>query len=369
MPQPLGGPGLGLQLPQNLYPSYLNNAPIDCPQNVLTLAGGEALPLPAGDWYVDVGNYSFLQFLDPVTQTWRTIEANRGTMTFVKSDGFNCRIANLLGCPVAGIVVAGGSLYVQASTTVTPSTGNSTWQPIVGGMLSVVSVGTAGAGYGIAPLLMIPAPPYPGVQATGFATLSSGSVSGVTLTNVGAGYTANPTAVLVPNPADPNINSGITQASVTINLNTSTTLGTAIAALLCTNPGAPTTTLPTLTVTGAGSGASINAVTISTILTATVTAGGGYANPSLIIGYAGLPVGLPAYTNPTIQMTAFRSRQASIQVVTTSITTTAGTIYDGGMFAGVPSIQVINTGITTTAAGVTITQGTTVDTVILQPAP
>lgn len=369
MPQPLGGPGLGLPLPTNLYPSYLQNAPIDSPNNVLSLAGGEAIPLPAGNLYVDIGAYSFLQFVDPVTQTWRIHNSLRGGLIFVKSDGFNARIANLTGCPIGAIVIAGGSNYVQSSTTITPSTGNSTWQPIVGGMLSVVSVAAAGGGYGLPPLVMIPAPPAPGVPATAFAAISSGTVSGVTLTNVGAGYNANPTVVLVPNPADPNINSGITQASVVINLNTSTTLASAISAVLCTNPGAPTTTLPTLTITGAGSGASVNAVTCSTLLTATVSAGAGYRNPSELQTFGALPTGTPAYTNPAVQFTAARARKASAAVTAGATTTTIGTIYDGGLFFGTPSTAILGDGVITTAAGITITTGTTTDTVLIQSAP
>ena len=62
---------------------------------------------------------------------------------------------------VAAVVVAGGSGYVQASTSVTASAGGSTWQPIVGGMLSMSSINNAGTGYGVAPNLFIAAPPSP----------------------------------------------------------------------------------------------------------------------------------------------------------------------------------------------------------------
>ena len=30
------------------------------------------LPLPAGDWYVNLSNYLILQYLDPITGTWTT---------------------------------------------------------------------------------------------------------------------------------------------------------------------------------------------------------------------------------------------------------------------------------------------------------
>src|SRR5215469_16499271 len=166
MPQPLGGPGLGLPIPQNLYPTELNNAPYDVPNNIVSLAGGSNINVPAGDWYIDMGESSFLQYLDPILGIWKTHNANRGGLTFVKSDGFNCRLANQTGTPIGAIVIAGGSSYVQASTTITPSTGNSTWQAIVGGQVSYTSMSANGANYGATPIVLIAAPPPGGVPAS-----------------------------------------------------------------------------------------------------------------------------------------------------------------------------------------------------------
>jgi hypothetical protein len=369
MPGPLSGPGIGLQTPQNLYPSQLYNAPADDPSNLITLTGGDAVVLPAGNWFVEAGSIAVLQYYDPITNTWSGFESGRSPHMYVKSDGFNVRLANLTGCPVASIVVAGGSSYVQATTTVTPSSGNSTWQPIVGGMLSVVSMSANGGNYGVAPLVFIPPPPSPGVPATAIATLSSGTISGVTLTNVGAGYTSVPTPVIVPHPFDPNLNAGITQATVVMALNASTTLAGAISAVLCTNPGVPTATLPTLTIAGAGTSASVVCVTLSTVLTATVSAGAGYTNPSDLIVFGGQPAGTPAYTNPAIQMTGYRPRNASIGITAGATTTTVGAVYDSGLFAGTGNGVILGLATPTTVAGVTITQGTTTATVKIQPAP
>lgn len=374
MAGPISGPGVGLPPPQNLYPTQLYNAPADASSNYIGLAGGDIFTVPAGVWYIDPGKYSFLQFNDPVTGIWRTYNTARGQLSYVKSDGFNFRVANLTGCPVAAIVVAGGSAYVQGTTTVTPSTGNSTWQAIVGGMLSVVSVANAGANYGIAPLVFIPPPPPPGVQATGYTSTTNGTVSGVTLTNVGAGYKSNPVCQIVPSPFDPNLNSGITTASVVINLNTSTTLASALAAVLCTNPGAPTTSLPTLTVTGAGTLASVVAVTCSSLLNATITGnGGGYATSNTeLISTGGTPSGTPAYVNPAIQLTAATPRPAMALLTSGSASTTItslGTILDGGLFFGTAGFAIVTSGIPTTAATLTIGQGTTQDTMCIQAAP
>src|SRR5215471_14284166 len=103
MPAPLSGPGLGLQLPQYLYPSELFNAPADIASNAIMLAAGDQLPIPAGTWYVSLGLYNVLEFNDPVTGIWRQHPASYGPRTqmqYVKSDGFNFRVANRTGCPI-----------------------------------------------------------------------------------------------------------------------------------------------------------------------------------------------------------------------------------------------------------------------------
>src|SRR5574337_628391 len=136
----IAGPGQGLQLPQYLYPSELYNAPYDFSNNYQTLSPGDAIPVPAGTWFLQVGAYSCLQFLDPVTATWRMVDAVRGQPFWFQSDGFNFRIANLTGCPVAAVVAGGGSSFAASTATITASTGGSTWQAIVGGSLSVSTV-------------------------------------------------------------------------------------------------------------------------------------------------------------------------------------------------------------------------------------
>src|SRR5215475_6942939 len=106
MPQFLSGPGQGLEIPQNLYPSQLRNAPQDAGTNQVGLFPGDTFVLPAGDWYVDLGQYLVLQYLDPVTGCWAFSVAPGWTsgMIHVSSDGFNVRVANLTSCPVGAVV-------------------------------------------------------------------------------------------------------------------------------------------------------------------------------------------------------------------------------------------------------------------------
>src|SRR5581483_11187806 len=338
MPQPLNGPGNGLPLPTYLYPSELYNAPYDTSTNELTLEPGEAITLPAGDWYVGSGNVSMVQFQDPISGTWRGHESARTGMQFVKSDGFNARIANLTGCMIGAIVVAGGSGYTQAKATVTASAGNSTWQPIVGGQCSVVTVtGAAGLTYTQQPLVFIPAPPSPGIPATAVALLTGGTVSSVSLTNVGAGYTTAPTALILPSPYDPS--PPTSNPTVTLGL-----VGAgSITGVLCTNAGSPVTSLPTLTAGGGTVAASIVAVQLTTVTSVVVTgAGSGYGSAAEITTVGGQPAGTPQWVNPAFEFNLYRPRKASIGATLSAGSITGfGTIYDGGLFAGTPTALVV----------------------------
>src|SRR5512143_3284810 len=112
MTQRISGPGQSLPTPANLFPSYLTGTPYDAPMNYVGLAAGDAIYIPAdsNDYMVQVGAYSVLQWLDPVTGVWRSVDANRGQPMHISSNGSqNFRIANLTGCPVAAIVAGGGS--------------------------------------------------------------------------------------------------------------------------------------------------------------------------------------------------------------------------------------------------------------------
>lgn len=409
MTGPLSGPGVGLQIPQNLYPSELFQAPLDYPTNQITLAAGDAVPIPRGDWLVSLGSYCVLQFLDPVTNVW-TIAASasyQSGMIALSSDGFNYRVANMTGCPVGGLVNAYGSAYVQATTSIAVTGGGgSTWQPIVGGQLTMTTAtivtANAGAGYGVAPMAFLPSPPpgqnnpngVGGVQASGFCTIASGTVSGFSFTNPGAGYVAGTTytVVALPNPTDPNINSGITLATLAFSV----TGAGSITAALCTNPGAPLATPNniTLTVSGAGTNGTVSAIMCQTCVTASVIGG------STIVGATGAVVttsgGYPQSAGPATPITGTitngpvyliagnvaiggaggyglwarpRAMQAQLTAAAGVIAAQTGIIYDGGLFYGVPvGVIASNAFAALTGSGtVSLTMGSRPDIVILQP--
>ena len=378
---PMSGPGVGLQVPQNLYPSELNAAPYDANTNYIGLAAGDQIPIPRGDFLISLGSYCVLQFQDPVQPAgcWSIIASAAwdSGLLYVQSDGFNYRIANMTGCPVGGIVNAYGSAYVQATTSIAVvGGGGSTWAPIVGGQLTMTTAtivtANSGAGYGVAPIAILPAPPGPntnangigGVQATGFCTIASGTVSGFTFTNPGAGYpTGTYSVALLPNPTDPNISTGITLATAVFSV----TGSGSICGVLCTNPGAPLSTPNniTLTLSGAGTSGTVSAIMCQTVVSTSVIGGstivGAGSVAALLTSVGGYPQSAgPAtpitgtITNAPVYLVAGavsiggagvyglwgrpRPLQAQLAVGGTgTIAAQSGIIYDGGLFYGVPT--------------------------------
>lgn len=248
----LAGPGQGLPPPQALYPNLLYTTPFTAPTNKVELQAGQTLLIPAGTWIVQsTGDVSAVQYLDPVTQEWTdltTVGAPFGIT--IRSDGFNFRAANLSGVATGATVGTPGSGYVQSSTTVVPSAGNSQWTAIVGGSLGAATIVNGGSGYSIAPIVFVPAPPAPGIPAVGRATLTGGVVTGITWDNPGAGYPYPPSVLLVASPNDPALEA-IQKASATVVLGGAGT----VTGVLLNNFGTPQATEPTLTIGGIGTGA------------------------------------------------------------------------------------------------------------------
>jgi hypothetical protein len=389
MPIPLAGPGQGLPYPQNYYPSQLQNAPNDPSTNKIGLAPGDSFVIPAGDWFLSLGMYMVMQFLDPVTNAWYTAAGaawNRGTM-FLSADGFTARIANLTGCVVSASVINGGTNYVQGTTTITAigafsPNGVPTLLPIVGGALGLtgtftVDVPTAGAGYGVAPIIMIPPPPpaqanangVGGIPAAAIAVIGTGgTISSVSIINPGAGYPVAPKAVVVPSPFDPNLSLGITNATVAFSLASAG----AIMGAIVTNNGGP---LPngslgsvTLSIGGAGSSGSLTANVMQTIVTASVT-GAGSGGAAFATTFGGAPLQGSITNGPDSLFLSFEPRPANIGLASVTANFT-GAVYDGGLFESAPTAVVVpGVGATSTIATVAFIMGSRPDIAVLQPGP
>ncbi len=263
MTQWIGGPGVSLPISGALFPAVLGNAPPSFNTYTFALASGGTIPIPAGEWIVNgSAAISRVEWYDAVATQWSPIQAlvSGGGLAGwrVESDGFNFRVANLTGVATGASVTAAGSGYAQATTTVTPSAGNSTWQAIVGGKVGTITIDAGGANYSKPPLVFFDGSPSPGISATGIAVLTSGAVSSITLVQAGAGYVTAPRIVIVPDPFDPNL-STITPAAAHCVL---TGAGT-VTGIVLLNFGASQASSPTLTVGGAGSSATAATVPVS----------------------------------------------------------------------------------------------------------
>ncbi len=244
------------------------------PPMTIPLAGGQTYLLPGGQgiagtfgsttqgftgytltgqYLVNLGPYSSLQMFDSTQQIWRNVPAANGTPIFFSSDGTNYRLANTTGCPVGAIVTTGlGGLTNGFNTiTVTPTTGSSTWNTIVGGSMpsGLVSVTTVGSGYVYPPQLIFTpvnqgSSPY--IMPTAVAVLTGGSISSVTVLSVGAGMLSPPSITVINRPGD-TIGSG----AVMIPPQSLTT--GSLAHMWPVNYGTPVTVAPTFTFTPASS--------------------------------------------------------------------------------------------------------------------
>jgi hypothetical protein len=271
----IAGPGQGLPPPQALYPPTITGTtPYTAPTNRFQLNAGAGLLVPAGTWIVEGGDITRLQWKDPVNRQWNNLvrspaipDPTRHWGATVRSDGFNFRVHNISGVALGAEVTNGGSGYVPHTTHVVPSAGNSRWRPIIGGQLGAVDIIEAGANYSLAPIVFVPAPPYPGICASGVANITNGALSGITWINPGAGYPFPPEVLLLTDPFDPvqfdagdgfgsRLGDMIMPAKVRVHL----TGNGSLTGVLLENFGEFLNVAPTLTVSGQGTGATADVV-------------------------------------------------------------------------------------------------------------
>ncbi len=314
------------------------------PSTAVTLRSGQFSVLPSGQYMVMPGPYTFVQWYDPVTTTWRNFQGATQQQPFMlMSDGANYRLFNPTGTVVGGIVTNGGTSNtakngfwaagsssvtgVVATTTVggaAPAL-NAAFNVIVGGEINTaITVNSGGTGYVIPPLVTFAAPPAGGVLATGFATLTSGAVSGITVTNQGAGYTAAPIVTLTNVAGD--IGTGAVATATVSTTNTGK-----IVAVTMANNGGGYTAAPTVTPAGlAGAPAITPIMCFAVVAGTTVTGGTNLSNGCSVIYNGDYASGSNTTTNPAITTGAFTPRNG-YQNRTVSAGGTGGVIVDAGL--------------------------------------
>lgn len=362
MPSPrIGYAGGNLPGPSVIYGLY---------DPAISLAAGRTWLIPAGTFAITPGPVTMVQNKDPISGLWRTFGAWGNQTRYLNSDGVNFRLANLTGCMVGALLTNKGSGYTSAPT-VTASAGSPALTAILSPSLSSVTITTAGSGYTYPPIVIVAPPPSGGIPATAIATISGGVVNAVTVINEGAGYSAGiPTITVITDPRD--TSTTIVSAVLTGVL---TAAGT-VKAVVVTDPGAPQTAVATLSFAGGGgSAAAATAIYCFAVTDFTVGAGGaayGNAQPVLVLGYGGIVSGTAANANPAIEKGIFQTRMAVINAFSDAggaIITTNEVISDPGLSQNVPLLAVIagGSGLATTVAQLTATVGGITDTSIVQP--
>lgn len=323
--------------------------------NRISLASGQTWTIfPAGSYWVRPGSYTCLQVYDPILASWVVVGGGdglgNGSLHYIESDGVNYRLANLTGCTVGAVITNKGSGYTSAPT-VTISGQNSIWRAVVGGQVNTPTVSNGGSNYTYPPIVTFSSPPTGGIQATGYATLTTGAVSSITMVNVGGGYISPPTVVLTNDPRE-GLN-GVTQGSGASAVCSLTGANT-ISGIICVDPGSGgLTSVPSFTFSGGG-GSSLAATVLMcwSIITLPspggTNTGWGSSPPALISAldpYAAISIS-SGVTNPSTQQGIVKTRPATLYYANTtgSLTATGASIYDGGIYTGVPTAVVTSNG-------------------------
>jgi len=368
----------------------------------ITLHSGGTYQIPAGQFLINLGAYTAVQWYDPVTQTWKPYQtpANSDTI-IVSSDGFNYRLVNISGTVAGAVVTNGGSGYPNgiypAATTNTAQTNYviatasaagaqsslvgtiAKFNVVVGGAISTtVTVTTAGTGYTRPPTLVFSDPPAGGVRATGYVSaLSSGGISTVVMTNQGAGYITAPTITVQPHPLD----TGASGAVLTATIDTTNFSGR-ITAVTLAEGGSAYAAVPTISFSAsAGSSGAATAVACLSA-TAVSSVSGGSANLTdntaafTVVSQPLAPSKTNAPLNPAVEAGLFTPRIGYGTVTTSSGVASAMTIVDGGLHEQigstttttriVPAFQWTTAAPTSTPTG-TLALGGNIDTAVLIP--
>lgn len=346
----------------------------------IALPTGSIYVLPSGQYLVQPGPLTFIQYFDATSQIWRNLNTPvlGNPSMLVTSDGTNIRLANLTGTVAGAIVTNGGTGYTNgiyapaaqlgtlAAPKVTVAAGGGTnlalLNVVVGGVINTtITITNAGKSYTYPPVLLIDPPPAGGVPATAVCTLTSGTIGSVTVTNAGAGYTSAPKVTVVNDPRD------TTGTGAVLTVNATLAQSGAIAALTSSDPGSGYTSVPAITFTPASTSAAtaIMCFTCTTVTWATPNHSGngnfGLINSTVVAGSS-------TTTNPAITTGLFVPRMGYTAMSTAGSPTTT-TIVDGGLHQVVPNAVLVNNsdGTINAATTTTIAQGGANDTSYITP--
>jgi hypothetical protein len=174
----------------------------------IALGAGAYFYVPPGQYLMNLGPLTALQWWDPTGYTWRGGLSATDHAFQLSCDGYNYRLANVSGAVTAtsGLVAGSGGVNgigpTATGSTVAFAAGaglTAKGYVIVGGALAAPTVTQPGAQFTAVPLILIDPPPAGGIQATAVATITAGgALATVTLVNPGAGYATPPNFYVIP---------------------------------------------------------------------------------------------------------------------------------------------------------------------------
>ena len=178
-------------------------------QVVCLVSGGTYVP-PSGNYLINTGPDTDLQWFDPLATRWRPI-APHIALTPLNCDGVNYRLYNSSGSVDSVTISGAGSAGtngigpIQTGTTLSIAASPTGLQAqayvIIGGSVPAPTLVQGGSGFTTVPIICCDPPPVGGIQATFTATIAGGVITAITLVNAGAGYTSIPQFYVVPQPA------------------------------------------------------------------------------------------------------------------------------------------------------------------------
>jgi len=313
----------------------------------IALGSGATFMIPAGQYHVVPGIYTFLQWWDAGTQIWRNMTSPSQPVGFpVSSDGYNWRLANMTGCVVGAVVTNGGTGYTNGIYPAGTGTGTlasplctfavgggsivATGNMVVGGAINTtIAITAGGSNYTRPPVLVIDPPPQGGVPATAVCTLTAGAIAAVTVTNQGAGYSSVPAVRVINGPGD------TTGTGARLTVNATLALTGQLIAITMANNGATHNAVPAISFTPNPATVAATAIMCWTVTTGVAQTAMDHAGTGNI-GFVSSTVtaGSSTSTNPSITTDFFKPRMGY-----TALNTTAGggiTFLDGGLHQIIP---------------------------------
>src|SRR5258708_1550974 len=76
---------------------------------IITLPSGGIFYLPSGEYALETGAVTCLEWFDPILQAWRGFQDPAGDGQYISSDGYNYRLINLSGVTTGALITNAGS--------------------------------------------------------------------------------------------------------------------------------------------------------------------------------------------------------------------------------------------------------------------